>query len=88
METESPWPRWNVLFLMLGVGFLLFTIFTGTGMCAPVGGYDGPSGIHYYIIEISELGFAYGNGCRMTYQTLGGVLSLLCIGIGVWQTRR
>lgn len=60
------------------VGFLiaLGTLFTFRGSCAPVGGYTGPSGFHYFIVRWRAIGAAYGNGCEAYISTLPLVVGL------------
>ena len=77
-------------FVLAGVLFLLSTVITYSAVCGPVGGYDGPSGIQYVIVNPLALGVAYGNGCAAHVATLPIAVGVLCLGIGAyrWQTNR
>ena len=77
-------------FALAGVLFLLSTVITYSAGCTVVGGYDGPSGIRYVIVNPHALGVTYGNGCVAYVATLPIAGGLLCLGIGAycWQTNR
>jgi hypothetical protein len=75
---------------ILGLGIAASTVFTHRGGCAPVGGYDGPSGIRYVILDWGSIGIAYGNGCEVRYAPipLGIGLTLIAVaGILFWDRR-
>ena len=69
------------VFAIAGLIIALSTLFTYRATCAPVGGYEGPAGIHYVIVRWDTIGAVYGNGCEAHIATLpfGIGLTLLVV---------